>query len=295
MNAFASRRRPPEPAAPAPPPKQGFATVLSEHRAGIGAIVVIAAAAGIGWWGWARYADQVRATAGNILSPEKVEVIGVGPWITIDLKSEALRDASLDNGLPLDDPELARRLARAFDIHPWVREVVRVKLHHPAAATVEVVCREPVAMIAVPGGLLPVDAEGILLPSDDFSPESAARYPKITGIRSSPRGAIGFTWGDPLVEEAAAVASVIGPEWERLHLVECRPRERAGGEAAWELIGDNGLVVRFGSAPGHEQADEPTAAVKVARLRGLVGGDEPKGAIDLTTTPPSDPPAVPEP
>jgi hypothetical protein len=257
--------------------------------------VVIGAAVAIGWWGWARYADQIRASGGNVLLPEKVEVIGVGPWITIDLKSEALRDASLDNGLPLDDPELARRLARAFDIHPWVREVVRVQLHHPAAATVEVVCREPVAMIAVPGGLLPVDAEGILLPSDDFSSESAARYPKITGIRSSPRGAIGFTWGDPLVEEAAAVAAVIGPEWERLQLVECRPREGTEDGAAWELIGENGLVVRFGSAPGHERADEPTAAVKVARLRGLVGSDSPKGAIDLTTPPPSESSAVPTP
>jgi len=293
MNAFASRRRPSEPAPPTPPSQRGLSAVLSEHGAGIGAVVVIVAAAVMGWWGWARYADQVRASAGNILLPEKVEVIGVGPWVTIDLKSEALRDASLDNGLPLDDPELARRLARAFDIHPWVREVVRVKLDHPAAATVEVVCREPVAMISVPGGLLPIDAEGTLLPSNNFSPESAARYPKITGIRSGPRGAIGFTWGDPLVDQAAAVASVIGPEWERLHLVECRTREGAEGGDAWELIGEDGLVVLFGSAPGHERADEPTAAVKVARLRGLVGDDSATGSVDLTAPAPSDPPAVP--
>jgi hypothetical protein len=272
-----------------------LAAALVEHRAGIGAIAVVVAAAAIGWWGWARYAEQVQRSGGNILLPEKVDVIGVGPWISIDLKSEALRDASLDNGVPLDDPELARRLARAFDIHPWVREVVRVKLDHPAAATVEVVCREPVAMVAVPGGLLPVDAEGILLPSDDFSPESAARYPKVTGIRSSPRGATGFTWGDPLVEEAAAVASVIGPEWERLKLVECRPQATADSGHAWELIGEDGLVVRFGSAPGHERADEPTAAVKVAKLRELVGDDEPKGVVDLTAPSPVEPAAVPTP
>lgn len=291
MNAFPSRRRPSEPAPSAPPSTRGLAKLLTEHRAGIGAIVVVVAAAALGWTAWSRYSEQVRASGGNILLPEMVEVIGVGPWITIDLKGEALRDASLDNGVPLDDPELARRLARAFDIHPWVREVLRVNLEHPAAATVEVVCREPVAMVAVPGGLLPVDAEGILLPSDDFSPETAARYPKITGIRSSPRGATGFIWGDPLVEEAAAAAAVIGPEWERLHLVECRPHAGAEAGAMWELIGDGGLVIRFGSAPGHEQADEPTAAVKVARLRGLVGSDPPKGVIDLTVPAPSEPAA----
>jgi hypothetical protein len=254
--------------------------------------VVVVAAAFAGWWGWGRYAEQVQRSGGNILLPEMVKVIGVAPWITIDLKSEALRDASLDNGVPLDDPELARRLARAFDIHPWVREVVRVKLEHPAAATVEVACREPVAMVSVPGGLLPIDAEGILLPSDDFDPKAAARYPKITGIGSSPRGATGFTWGDPLVEEAAAVASVIGPEWERLKLVECRSQAARDSGHAWELLGEGGLVVRFGSAPGHERSEEPTAAVKVARLRGLAEGDQPKGVIDLTAASPAEPAAV---
>lgn len=256
---------------------------------------MVVAAAFIGWWGWGRYAEQMQRSGGNILLPERVKVIGVGPWITIDLKSEALRDASLDSGVPLDDPELARRLARAFDIHPWVREVVRVNLEHPAAAVVEVVCREPVAMVAVPGGLLPIDAEGILLPSDDFDPKGAARFPKITGIGSSPRGATGSTWGDPLVEEAAAVAAVIGPEWERLRLLEFRPQAAAESGHAWELIGENGLVIRFGSAPGHERTGEPTAAVKVSKLRGLADGDTPKGVIDLTAGAPAEPAAVPTP
>jgi hypothetical protein len=141
-------------------------------------------------------------------------------------------------------------------------------------------------MVAVPGGLLPIDAEGILLPSDGFSAESAARYPKITGIKSGPRGATGFPWGDPMVEEAAAVASIIGPEWERLGLAECHAR--TGDEAApvWELTGDDGLVIRFGSAPGREQPGEPTAAVKVARLRGLVDGERQTGLIDLATPAP---------
>jgi hypothetical protein len=252
--------------------------------------VVLAAAFG-GWLAWGRYASSVRSSRATILFPEDVEVVGIGPWIRADLKTDALRDASLDNGLPLDDPELVRRLARAFDIHPWVREVVTVRLRHPAAATVEIRCREPVAMVAVPGGLLPIDAEGVLLPSDDFTPDAAARYPKITGIASGPRGAIGFTWGDPLVEEAAAVASVIGPEWERLGLVACRPQTTPGGDHAWEFIGDGSLVIRFGSAPGHEQPGEPTAAFKVARLRALADGAKATGTVDLTAAAPSDPPA----
>jgi hypothetical protein len=264
--------------------------VLIEHRSGLGGIAVVAIAAIAGWVAWDRYASNVRAIPSNILFPEDVEVVGTGPWILTDIKNEALRDASLDGGVPLDDPELVRRLGRAFDIHPWVREVVIVKLRHPAGAMVEIRCREPVAMVSVPGGLLPVDAEGILLPSDDFTPEMAARYPKITGIGSGPRGAVGFTWGDPRVEEAAAVASVIGPEWEPLGLLSCRPRNLSDDEHVWELVGDDDLVIRFGSAPGHEQPGEPTAALKVARLRALAEGARATGTIDLRSAHPIDEP-----
>ncbi|MFM8415694.1 MAG: hypothetical protein ACKOCX_13355 [Planctomycetota bacterium] len=240
-----------------------------------------ALAVAAGWLLWSRFGVRARGDRASILLPEDVELLGVGEWVQVDLRGEALRDASLDRGLPLDDPELARRLARAFDIHPWVREVVRVSLRHPAGATVEVRCREPVAMVGVPGGLLAVDAEGVVLPSDGFTAEAAARYPKVSGITSGPRGAAGFPWGDPLVEEAAALAAVIGPEWRSLGLVECRPA--AGVEPrAWELVGDGDLVIRFGSAPGHEQPGEPTAAMKVARLRSLAPGDRPTGPIDLT-------------
>ena len=123
----------------------------------------------------------------------------------------------------LTDPELPNRLARGFDTHPWVKRVVRVTLADPPAAVVEVVCREPVAMIGVKGGLLAVDEEGVVLPSGDFTAEAAAEYPRISGVESSPQGPEGSRWGDPVVEEGAAVAGVIGPEWKSLGLVDLRP------------------------------------------------------------------------
>jgi hypothetical protein len=178
-----------------------LAAFLDEHRAGLGAILVAIAAVGLGWAGWSRFGDRVRGAADLMLHPDSITVEGIAPWVRADLKSEALRDASLDAGIPLDDPELVRRLARAFAMHPWVREVVSVTATHPAAADVVVRCREPVAMVAVPGGLLAVDAEAVVLPSDDFTAETAAEYPRITGVPSGPQGAVGFPWGDPLVEE----------------------------------------------------------------------------------------------
>ena len=228
-----------------------LAAFLDEHRAGLGAILVAIAAVGLGWAGWSRLGDRVRGAADLMLHPDSITVEGIAPWVRADLKSEALRDASLDAGIPLDDPELVRRLARAFAMHPWVREVVSVTATHPAAA--------------------------------DVTAETAAEYPRITGVPSGPQGAVGFPWGDPLVEEGSAVAAAVGPDWKSLGLTGCRP---AGGASqsprAWELIDDKGRTVLFGAAPGHEAAGEPTAATKISRLRALPEGK----SADLTKTPP---------
>lgn len=266
MNASSRRREQP----PEPPSAGRMAGFVDEHRAGLGALVVAAVAVFLGWMAWERLGERVRGVDDLIVHPDAIELVGVAPWIRGDLKVEALHDASIADGIPLDDPELVRRLARAFAMHPWVREVVAVTVSHPAAARVEIRCREPVAMVAVPGGLLAVDAEGVVLPSDDFTSESAAAYPRVTGVASGPQGAVGFPWGDRTVEQGAALASALGPDWEPLGLVECRPHSAASAEGlSWELRGKDGRTIIFGSAPGHEQAGEPTAATKIARLRSL--------------------------
>lgn len=282
------RRR--EPAVEAAAPGR-LASFLDEHRAGVGTLVVAAAAIGLGWAAWSRLGDRVRGAADLMLHPESIAVEGVAPWVRADLKTEALRDASLDAGVPLDDPELVRRLARAFAMHPWVRDVVSVTARHPAAADVVVRCREPVAMVSVPGGLLAVDAEAVVLPSDDFTAESAAEYPRITGVPSGPQGAVGFPWGDPLVQEGAAVAAVVGPDWKPLGLFGCRPTGGGQTPRTWELFDEKGRTIAFGAAPGHEAAGEPTAAAKIARLRSLPDG----ASADLTKIPPpaAEVPAIP--
>jgi hypothetical protein len=287
MNA-PPRRRPP---LPEPVAESAVSTFLVSRRAGLGAIVVVTAAALGGWWLWRRHDADVRAHPDAVLFPERVELRGSAAWVRGDIRAEALRDASLDGGLPLDDPDLPERLRRAFARHPWVREVVSVVLREPAAATVEIRCREPVAMVRVKDGLYAVDAEGVVLPSDDFTPESAAAYPTIADVRSTPVGAAGTRWGDPLVVEGAAVAAAVGPEWPRLGLRDLRPVASAAG-LSWELVGDRGRTIRFGSAPGRERLDEPAAAAKVARLTGLAGRDDADRAIDLTV---AEPPAVTQP
>ncbi len=259
---------------------------LSTRRAGLGAIAVIVAAGLGGWALWRRHAADVRAHPDAVLFPERVDVRGVAPWVRGDLRAEVLRDASLDGGLPLDDPDLAERLRRAFARHPWVREVARVAISQPAAAVVEVRCRQPVAMVRVQNGLYAVDADAVLLPSDDFTPESAAAYPTIAHVGSTPLGAAGTRWDDQLVVEGAAVAAAIGPEWPRLGMRDLRPAGTPTG-IHWDLVGDDGSMIRFGSAPGRERPDEPAAAAKVVRLRDVAGGDA-AGSVDLAAPPPAE-------
>ncbi len=252
--------------------------LFSGRQAGWGGMAVVSVAVAGALLLWSRFSNDVRLDNGYGLEPAGITVTGIAPWVRSDLKGEALRNASLDGRLPLDDPELPRRLARAFDMHPWVRQVVRVELGHPAQAFVEVACREPIAMISVPGGLLAIDAEGVVLPSGDFTAEDAARYPRVVGVRTSPQGPEGSPWGDPLVEEAAALAVAIGPEWSALNLVECRVGTDQG-RRGWMLLDDAGRAIRFGSAPGREVAGEPSAAAKVARLQSLGAGE---CDVDLT-------------
>lgn len=266
------------------PREGGSWAFLSRRRAGLGALaVVIAAAVGVGWL-WRHFGEPVTWREDNLLEPDRIELRGVAPWVHCDLKAEALKAASLDRGLPLTDPELANRLARAFDTHPWVKRVVGVRLEHPPAAVVEVSCREPAAMVAVKGGLLAVDAESVVLPSADFSAAAAADFPRLAGIESSPQGPEGSRWGDTAVEEGAALAAVIGPDWKPLGLAECRPVIEAGVRC-WKLVADDGGTIRFGAAPGHERAGEPSAAMKVAKLRRLVGRPLPAEGVDLTRPP----------
>ncbi len=183
MSVNPRRRQAPVEPEPETPPG-----VFARRRAGLGAAAVLLAACGAAALLWNRVGGTVAQSEDNLLHPQAVELVGQAPWVRADIRTEALRDASLDHGLPLHDPELPNRLARAFDMHPWVRQVIRVELRHPAAALVEIACREPAAMVGVSGGLLAVDAEGVVLPSADFTAESAAVYPRLSGIESSPQG-----------------------------------------------------------------------------------------------------------
>ncbi len=192
--------------------------------------VLVASGAGL----WLTLWDHVR---GHVLARSEYRIeaanIAITPppaWIRADVKNEVIRSGGLDSGLSLIDEGVTVRVAQAFQLHPWVAKVTRVSKSHPARLVVELNYRKPAAMVEVSGGLLPVDGEGVLLPSDDFTPEEAAAYPRITEIKTVPVGPQGSRWGDARVAGGARLAAALADDWKNLRL-ERHCADRASGRS----------------------------------------------------------------
>jgi len=214
------------------------------------------------------------------ITADKVDVNPPPPWIRSDVKAAALRDAGLDEPASLLKPDLVQRIARAFSLQPWVAEVERVRKSHPARIEVKLRYRRPVCMIEVPGGLYPVDVDGVVLPSGDFSALEARDYPRSGGITSAPLGPVGTEWGDPKVVGVARIGAALIEHWSRLSLAKIvpaadNPSGAALGDLTFDLHARGGTRIAWGHAPGKETGSEPTAAEKVAWLEQYVADHGP--------------------
>ncbi len=260
---------------------------------------------------WLKHRDMILSAPEYQVVAETVEITPLPPWIHSDLRGEVFRDAALYGPLSLMDETLNERLARAFAAHPWVAKVQQVRKKHPGASdpasvTVALVYRRPVCMVEVPGGLLPVDSEGVLLPSGDFSPSEAARYPRVQGVERSPNGSAGTRWGDAKVVGAAEIATVLGPAWDSLKLARIVPlpsdpailsnieSNRRTLEPFFAVFTRGGTRVLWGYAPGANALGEIPPQEKVARLLryverhdSLEGRDNRPQEIDVRTLPAS--------
>ncbi len=237
---------------------------------------------------WRKLAPTLALDENYRVTPEKVEITPPPEWVRSDVKSPALRDAGFDDRVSLLEPDLVERIARAFSLQPWVAEVVRVQKSYPARITVELRYRRPVCMVEVPGGLYAVDIEGVVLPSQDFSPLEARDYPRLSGITSTPLGPVGTAWGDPRVVGGARIGAALLPHWKGLGLARIVPLDGAGGSSLeaieYEIHSRSGTRLVWGHAPGVDQPHgEPTADDKLNVLLAYV---DQHGPLDGPTAPP---------
>jgi hypothetical protein len=252
--------------------------------------LVVAGFAAAGHAVWTRVREHVATRDDYRLTPKDISITRVPPWIRTDVKAEVIRDTLSGEPLSILDDRLVERIYQAFSLHPWVAKVERVSKSHPAHVEVEIAYRRPVAMVEVPGGLYPVDVDGVLLPSEDFSPLEARAYARISGIESTPLGMMGTKWGDPVVAGGARIAGELQTIWGDLGLRSIRwAKPTADSDpsapALFELITAAGSVMPWGAPPGGESAGEPTAQEKILRIKAYIAQH---GSLDEPTGGPKD-------
>jgi hypothetical protein len=272
-------------------------SVLAGHASRLPAIVVgltvlfilVVAAVVIGWRQWGR---SVVARPVYRLAVENIRITPSPPWIRTDIRAEVVRDNALTD-LSIFDKDVTIRVYQAFELHPWIARVKRVSKHPPARLDVDLEYRRPVAWVEVPagimpgneGGVVPVDADSVVLPSRDFTEQNLADYLWISVSGITPFGQAGAPWGDPRVAGAARIATLLEDCWRELQLTRIRvPSDdtpaRYDRPPIYELETQQQRRIIWGHAPGIDVPGEPAVSVKRARLQRLAGegGDVDKSA-----------------
>lgn len=225
------------------------------------------------------------------ITPADISINEPPYWVPHDLIENVIQRAGFPDEMSLLDDELTENVAQAFAQHPWVAEVQEVrKASFPSRLNVTLVYRVPVAMIEKRTGLYPVDANGILLPTEDFSLSDTADYLKIAGVRSVPPSIQGDAWDDPLVLGAARMAAALRDEWQPLGLRAIAVPERTTEkislqESEFSLVTTGGSAILWGRAPGIDQPGELSVEQKLGRLKKYLTDfgsfDEPAGPYEI--------------
>ncbi len=233
--------------------------------------VIVVVTAGLSYGVWRQVRSHVLAGQQYHVDPQEILITPLPPWIRSNIKDEVIREASLGGPLSLLETKLTPRVASAFAAHPWVANVHRVSKHFPSGLEVDLEYRKPVAMVEVPDGALPVDVYGVVLPTSDFQPGEADRYPRIGGIHTSPAGLVGSAWSDAGVVGGAEIAAALADDWRLLDLYRItpagrRPGRRGGIEYTFAIFTRGGTRIDWGLAPGTTVSGEMPASKKVAKL-----------------------------
>lgn len=222
-------------------------------------------------------------------------------WIPEHLVEQVFERAGMEGSVSLLDETLSERVAAAFHTHPWIQSVRSVRKSFPARLHVEVVFREPVAMVKGVDGFYPIDRHSILLPPSDFTLEDTQRFPVIERVSSVPLGRLGQPWGDPAVLGAAELAGALlqSPDgqqswWVRLELQSILvPRRVAFAEdldqLEFQIRTRGGSEIFWGRTPATRHPGELTVAQKLQRLsdyhRDYGGFDDSHGPWEIDIRP----------
>jgi len=204
----------------------------------------------------------------------------LSPWVPQTILEQVIKNGELPERVSLLEPGLSERVAQAWERHPWVKSVKSVHITRQRTLEVDVEFRTPIAFVEVPGGLYPIDTEGVLLPPGDFELSDISRLPRIQGVKTLPKGKTGTFWQDPVVSSAATLAALLAPDlnletyWNRFGFKavvapDVDPATASPEQLVFEIETNGGSRVLWGKIPGVDRL-EPTSNVKLARLQDYV-------------------------
>lgn len=244
----------------------------------------------VGYFGWRYYGAPNLDRTFYGVKKENIHITPAPPWIKTSVVDEVYEGRSLST-LSLLESQTAAKIARAFDAHPWVRKTQRVEKLAGVQIMVNVEYRVPVAMVACVStkvdeatgeqqtkqSFLPVDSEGFLLPTKDFSQNDVPQFIWVyaKGIKSADERRVGTPIGDSQIEEAVRLCKILTRYREALHIERVNVYSTTQvGKSKWILeieigTGDPqspGPRIVWGHAPGLEELSEPTAEQKLKRL-----------------------------
>ena len=220
------------------------------------------------------------------LTVDAIELTAASNWAPHDVALRVAAEHNQWKERSLLDRTLVADLAADFAQHPWIETVDRVEKTRQGRVIVQVTYRTPVAMIETIRGLLPVDANGVLLPSQDFSEAESKQLPRLEGIKSLPNGDPGQPWGDPIVAAGAKLCRELVPKgtldshWTHFGLktvIAPPPPKTAPTDIPEPLVFQlvtkgteqgnyqDGRLIIWGRAPGDDTL-EPTVDQKLGRL-----------------------------
>ena len=252
------------------------------YRAFVVAVAVVVAL-GMGWfacvraWRWLANLEEFTVYPGN-LALEPIE------WLDTEALMADVRSTDttglLSRGCSYFTPNLAAKVAAAYEQSPWVRRVTRVRRKFPNNLDISLSVRRPFAVARSRRWQVVVDSEGVVLsPAIYRFPKDGLERASITLLRA-PRGAPkpGEQWQSEDLAAGLVMLRYIEhqPALKRLKLKAVEVR-REGGWLRKErlclvLTTEGGPDILWGlppqaAGPGTAEVDTDT---KVSALQGIL-------------------------
>jgi hypothetical protein len=229
--------------------------------------------AGALFYSWSKWGPLVAQNSRYWVTAESIDLNNLPDWISPEtqIKKEVFSSGLLEEVSTLD-PHAATRIAQAFELNPWVKNVERVTKSAPNRVRIELEYRQPIAVVwiqltANSGGWEPVDSEGVVLPEDRFhqEPERLSNYLRIVS-QPPPQvpNDVGITWPDDRVQHGATLATMLARLWREWGIDNIYvARSVVDASPVFSLRAGQNVKIIWGHGPGLEQSGELKAAQKL--------------------------------